>query len=268
MERPGLQKEHRNAKSQILRMVPDEPPPVGLDLATLMSRTHLPERVLCELGALLAGRLAELHTAPVPIVHGELRASNIVISPEGKVFLTQAPAANAVESKRELPPEQLAGKILPEGDIYAMGVILGEAMVAEAEDGPGADPDLVELVSVCLSERPEDRPKAGELEEALRTVSWKAVGPELGAWVAMQMAEEIEDPGTLIQETRTDRWMWRIGAALLGLVVVLEGGAYAFNQRMNSIERAAEAAAYVQLQSVLPLLNPATELKVSPKARH
>jgi len=100
----------------------------------------LPVPVVLDIGIQLAKVLGYLHTRPTPIIFRDLKPSNVMLTPEGHVYLIdfgiarffkpgQAKDTVAYGSKGYSPPEQFgSGQTTPQSDIYNLGVTLHEML--------------------------------------------------------------------------------------------------------------------------------------------
>jgi hypothetical protein len=144
-------------------------PVTGPPLDLVLERSGPPARatavaILRDVASALA-RLA----APSPaLVHGDLKASNVVLARDGRAVLVDlelvreagSPGALAA-SEGWAAPERLAGApASPAEDVYSFGV-LASGLLADAA-GP-----LEPLVEACRSEDPAARPPIGAVLEAL-----------------------------------------------------------------------------------------------------
>ncbi|MGW1721908.1 protein kinase domain-containing protein [Streptomyces sp. NPDC002306] len=149
----------------------------------------LPVDTLTVLAAGLAEALAAIHQAGV--VHRDLKPANIIIAEDGPrvidfgiaraldgTALTQT--GFQIGTPGFLAPEQLTGGTLtPAVDMFALGVVLGQAaggapfgdgssaarhyrVVHEQPDLTGVPDPLRELVAACLAKDPRDRPGPSE----------------------------------------------------------------------------------------------------------
>lgn len=125
-------------------------------------------RLTREEAAQVAAGLAYAHAQGV--VHRDLKPANLLRGSHGEVKIADFGIARAVEETRVtqvgtvlgtlryLAPEQAEGRVVgPEADVYSLGIVLGELL----------DPADPALVRRCTAVRPEDRPTAAEVAEAL-----------------------------------------------------------------------------------------------------
>src|SRR5947209_5343529 len=96
----------------------------------------LPVPEVLDIGLQLSKVLGYLHTRPTPIIFRDLKPSNVILTPEGHVYLIdfgiarffkpgQAKDTAAYGSKGYSPPEQFgSGQTTPQSDIYNLGVTL------------------------------------------------------------------------------------------------------------------------------------------------
>jgi serine/threonine protein kinase len=165
----------------------------------LHERGAIPPREVAELAADLAGGLAYIHDRGV--VHRDVTPSNVLCATDGRTRLVDFGIARLLESPRVtatavtigtasyMAPEQVQGRdVTPAADVYALGLILLEALTGRKEySGPvhevvatrlSRDPDVVTgvppawrpLLSRMCSRDPRQRPSAAEVRAAARAL--------------------------------------------------------------------------------------------------
>ena len=193
----------------------------GADLAQLLTLEPLPPRALCGLGQEVAGALRTAHQArdprtqrPLQIIHRDIKPANIRLTAAGEVKVLDFGIARAEFEQREavtrsvhygshgyLAPERLDGEYSPAVDIYALGCVLGEALVGRSfgqlsvrihkhkeqvrgllEQVPDGAGPLRELIARMMDYEPERRPHAADVERDLRELLLHAPGPWLSEW--------------------------------------------------------------------------------------
>ena len=154
------------------------------------------ESQICDWGLQLAQVLHYLHTLPTPIIHCDLKPSNIMVTHDNRLVLIDFGISKRVGlgvgasglTYRYAAPEQFRGQAgrpeilqkyfgeLPPGherwsidartDLYSVGAILRELAGRE-----GVSSELSKIIGKCLEVRPEKRfQSARELTEALETM--------------------------------------------------------------------------------------------------
>lgn len=106
----------------------------GRDLKALLSAgRHLSEAELLDIGIQLADILAYLHGLSPPLIHRDVKPSNILVAPDGRVSLVDFGAVQRVIDARGLgqetivgtygymPMEQYEGRATPASDVFALG---------------------------------------------------------------------------------------------------------------------------------------------------
>ncbi|WP_248964283.1 serine/threonine-protein kinase [Sphaerisporangium perillae] len=176
----------------------------------------LPWREAAVIGARVAMVLAAAHQRG--IVHRDVTAENVLLTPEGAKLLDFGIAAfvgEEVDKRLDefgtppyVAPERLTGaSVHPAVDVYALGVLIfemltgappypettWEALEAARRTGPppvpcgvpGLPPEVAALCANCLAQEPGDRPSAQHVAETL-TASLTAsatAGRETAVWV-------------------------------------------------------------------------------------
>jgi serine/threonine-protein kinase len=137
-------------------------------------------RLTREEAAEVASALAYAHGRGV--VHRDLKPANLLRAANGTVKIADFGIARALEETmvtqvgtvlgtlRYLAPEQAAGSVAgPAADVYSLGVVLGELLEARS-------PADRALIARCRADRPEGRPSAAEVAEALSPSTATVVG--------------------------------------------------------------------------------------------
>ncbi len=141
--------------------------------ATLRREGRLASPRVERLAVSLCRGLAAAHAAGV--VHGDIKPGNVLVSPERGAVLTDFGIARALSDTipREealggtllyMPPEQLLNEAMtPQNDVYALGVLLFEALTGGV---PWPASDEAALVAHKLAEPPDLRSLAPGLPDA------------------------------------------------------------------------------------------------------
>lgn len=129
----------------------------------LAERGPMPWREALEIGAQIGDALASAHDAG--IIHRDIKPGNILIDPQGKVFVTDFGIAKVMNATTKLTvdgsrlgtpqymsPERCKNKeIVPASDIYSLGVLLYQAICGRL---PYEANSPVELVAKITGEDP------------------------------------------------------------------------------------------------------------------
>lgn len=171
----------------------------GLDVGVLIRRSALPPRVGLEIAEVVASALhaawalpSPLTGQPLKLVHRDLKPGNLRITAHGEVKILDFGAARAEAGEREastqawrfgtpkyMAPERHDGIEGPEGDIYALGLVLAQLLTGLKAPDPPTNPDrhaafvsdLVTSVEAHLRSRLEPRPGADSCAEEARSIA-------------------------------------------------------------------------------------------------
>jgi tetratricopeptide (TPR) repeat protein/predicted Ser/Thr protein kinase len=206
----------------------------GQDLATLLKHAgRLASGRVVEIARQLCAGLHAAHSEGV--LHRDLKPANILVDHHGRVRITDFGIAVPTGSAGTAPtagtplymaPEQRmpGGKISPQTDLYALGVVLyematgqhptrvshsGAAIVPPSELAPGIDPALENVILRALSPQPHERPASAAAFAALLPSGEQEVHALRGV-----VAEAAAQPFW------TRAW-WAAVAAVLVLLVAL-----------------------------------------------
>lgn len=200
--------------------------------ATLAARGALPPAEVAALGTAVADALAYVHTRG--IVHRDVTPSNILCRPDGTPQLTDFGIARLLDTTRVtatattvgtaayMAPEQVEGRdVTPAADVYALGLVLLEALTGQpAFAGQAAhevaiarlvrDPDLSRpsvtpawrsLLAAMTARAPEERPSAADVAARLEHLS--VAGPPVAPVVVGSAA--AVDPGQATEAIEVPR---------------------------------------------------------------
>jgi len=143
-------------------------------LAQLLPRRALTQEEAREMLVPMLDALAFLHARN--LVQGQLKPANILVVGDqlrlagDTIRSLDEDRISAHAPSRYDPPETRVGRSSTAGDVWALGVTLCEALTQRAPSEAGSvtlpadlSPELREIVTRCLSGRPESRPGVAEL---------------------------------------------------------------------------------------------------------
>lgn len=242
--------EDTGAAYLVMELVPGE------SLSRLLERERkLSEEQVLDIMAQTSRALAAAHARG--LVHRDIKPGNLLITPEGKVKITdfgiarvgdQVPltkTGQVMGTVQYLAPEQATGKPSTSAtDLYSLGVVAYEALagkrpfrgenqmaiaMAHINEMPPAladsiDPRVQNLVLSCLAKKPNQRPESGT-SLAIRA---EALLREKRKSAPIISTEPVEDPVTEVITTDTAPlpkapivWPWLATLGLLGLTAIV-----------------------------------------------
>jgi len=234
----------------VMELVPGE------SMSRLLEREkRLPEAQVLDIVAQTSRALAAAHARG--LVHRDIKPGNLLITPDGKVKITdfgiarvgdQVPltkTGQVMGTVQYLAPEQATGKTSTGAtDLYSLGVVAYEALagkrpfrgenqmaiaMAHINEMPPALPDSIDprvqnLVLSCLAKKPNQRPESGT-SLAIRA---EALLREKRKGVPIASEDPTNDPVTELISTDTAPlprapivWPWLATLGLLGLTTIV-----------------------------------------------
>jgi serine/threonine protein kinase len=177
----------------------------GVTLTAYQScyRGALPLQEVLEIGVQLCEILSYLHHQQPPVIHGDLKPSNILLTCDEGLFLLDfgiarryvrnGPGEDALGSPGYCAPEQYKGKATPQSDIYSLGVLLTSLLTGRVPTRAGSDVGTVlrrlvlnrdplraefdRLLQRMLSKEGVNRPP---VEEVMGYLQWLAHAENMG----------------------------------------------------------------------------------------
>ncbi len=198
------------------------------------------------------------------MVHLDLKPSNILVTPEGHVFLTDFGLSQAIAglenrtereglwgTPRYAPPELWSGaRPTATWDVYSAGVVVCECLQGRGQHAlpignaadmeryaerlvnaiTGVSPELSALLARMLAKKPGDRPSnAGEALGLLRvTPEFQQAAPKTEN---TSLPNAIGETVPIKPTPPTNRNRWKVIAAVLAIVAAISAAVFALNER-------------------------------------
>ncbi|MCR4610544.1 MAG: protein kinase [Lachnospiraceae bacterium] len=153
----------------------------GVTLEEKLQYSPIDEKETIRIAKAVLEILDTLHNLPKPIVHRDVKPSNIIITPDGVVYLLDMNVAKWINTNKSddtrymgttgfAAPEQVGyGLISSTGksDIYAVGMLMNVMLTTHfpKEEHPAGR--IWEIISRCISLEPDNRYSAKELIDEL-----------------------------------------------------------------------------------------------------
>ena len=163
----------------------------GVDLERRLVEHRYDEAEVLDLLDELAGILAHLHGRQPPIVHRDVKPSNVMRRPDGHHVLIDFGSVRDVLKDVDLggstvagtfgymAPEQFAGDASPQSDLYALGAVAVALLTRQDparlqrpdrsvgwHDHAAVSPEVTQLIDELLSLEPSGRPASAEAVRA------------------------------------------------------------------------------------------------------
>lgn len=136
---------------------------------------------IIDTGISVCETVSRLHNAEPPVIHRDIKADNIIISPDGEVYIIDFGISRIYDDSASrdtcvmgtlssAPPEQFGyGQTDERSDVYSIGVMLKEAAEGYNKDNKKNIPSpLAAVIRKCTEFAPENRYRnAGEVKKAL-----------------------------------------------------------------------------------------------------
>ncbi len=232
----------------------------GDSLAKILERDKtLPAEKVLDIVAQTARALHEAHEAGM--VHRDVKPGNLLITPDGRVKITDFGIARVADqvsltatgqvmgTVQYLSPEQATGKpATPATDIYSLGIVAYEALrgsrpftgetqmaiaMAQINDAPPALPEHIdeavrELVMSCLAKKPAGRPSSAlALAEAAEDLMVNRPKRSTATRLITTATPQVTDATTVIEMTDTAEtpkpiiWPWLATIGALVLTAII-----------------------------------------------
>lgn len=147
----------------------------------------LSERQAAEIGIKLCDLLSYLHSRRPPVIHRDIKAENIVITDDKRIYIIDFDTArdynplslqdtHIMGTPATAPPEQFGfGQTDERSDIYSLGVLLHQLVTGEINLKKGSAPGRIrKVIKRCTDFSPAARYKdAADLKKALISIQNK-----------------------------------------------------------------------------------------------
>ena len=216
----------------------------------------LPEGLVIDIARQLCDVLAYLHGLVPPIIYRDMKPSNVMLNPNGRVVLVDFGIARLFKAARKgtmigtlgfAPPEQYQGQVDPRSDIYSLGATLHYVLTGRDPEKfppfsfppvrdlrPGVSSNLAGAIDAALAYEMTGRPVTiQEFRDAMlygRAISAsgaRAVSSTSGTGGLTRIAEpQFERYEDYEPVRRTPRRRMNRALALTLLLLIMGGGAF------------------------------------------
>ena len=162
---------------------------VGQNLEHILEKGPLSQEKAIIVALNICDILNELHNLPTPIIHRDVKPSNIIITIDGEVNLLDMNVAKWFDPEQSddtwylgtqyyAAPEQAGYGLAAssaKSDIYALGMLLNVMITGSFPKEKRAPGEIWNIIERCISLSADDRYTAKELREALEKLRGRSV---------------------------------------------------------------------------------------------
>jgi serine/threonine protein kinase/TPR repeat protein len=162
----------------------------GQNLSQLIEKTRYNSKDVMKLVAQISEILLYLHKLTPPVIHRDVKPSNIMLRPDGRIYLidfgcVRDSAMNTfgatlgVGTFLYMAPEQHHGEVSPAVDIYSLGVTAGHLLSRKPPNtlrpwirDPSLPKAILSLIDEMLQHDPKKRPSADEVQKRAQEIAF------------------------------------------------------------------------------------------------
>lgn len=156
----------------------------GATLADILEKGAIKEKYAIYMARSVCMILDQLHTLEKPIVHRDVKPSNIIVNEDGEVFLLDMNVARFYDAEKSddtkylgtlhyAAPEQIGYGLSassPKSDIYAIGILLNVMITWHFPKEKRASGKIWNIIEKCIRLEADERYTASELIAALDNI--------------------------------------------------------------------------------------------------